>query len=419
MKVIVVVLSLFLSRVDEVLAGKNTFHPIHDTYVRGLQKDDFSRERDLIVKEKLPDQTNLKLIRRGFLQFDLKDLGFTSASRATLKLSVKDGQHGAVVRLCPAATYHSGSVSPVSWFNTPYYDVNKTLGDIVYKPGMKTMEWDVTSYLRSQTKKEKNSVAFAIVAAKPHFITTFRSSEFADASQWPLLTIEALVAPFSKSKFRHVLSTSRLQWPVGTSTKVSHGHFADYAVEPFQLVNNTSMMFSMSGQGNRCALRHNSEWTGKSNLERRLSARVRVDKPPYPTREITFLQIQVSDFKTYRKSPLLRISWRRAKNGLKDYIWATVRKSPSKATTVTFPLFRRPKGFFEIDLRVSRSTLSILYNGAVIPLAPELGAYDFSYWDVMETNVFMAGVFLNHGEGPANVYFATLDMTEDARQRPI
>lgn len=158
----------------------------------------------------------------------------------------------------------------------------------------------------------------------------FYSREWETSDVWPTLEFGEVtkppepptyVPPFLLPKFQPVLSGCRLQWPFSYSQKVSDGEFDGYAAEPFQLVNDTYMLqFSMSGQGSRCELRHNTEWAASESIERSLTARAQIPPPPEAAGQFTFLQVHSKDFLTYENGPLLRVNWRKQANGYTGHI---------------------------------------------------------------------------------------------------
>ena len=87
---------------------------------------------------------------------------------------------------------------------------------------------------------------------------------------------------------------------------------------------------------------------------------------------------------------MLRIHWRREKDGNEDYVWAAFRVSLNPKEVDYFPLFVRPTGLFDMEIRGSESTLTILKDGQAVSVFDE---YDLSYWDSIETNCFKAGVY--------------------------
>lgn len=395
-------LCVFLFLICELCwaAEPNTtvIHPTHDAYIQGGSRKDFSDSVDLVAKEKEARQTSVGLIRRSFLEFDLSSVENATNQdlQATLVLTLRGSQEGAAVRLCPSSPF--SSKLPISWSSQPTYDQERSLGDVEYVNGMTTMKWNVGTYIRKELAAGNRVVAFGVLATVPHHYTTFRSIDYGDKDHWPALQIELsptvseIKAPYSEPKFRKVLDNSRLQWP---TAKFQHPKLDKYAVESFQLTKGGYMQFTIEGEGQRCALRQNAEWGINSRKERRVKARVFLDKPNNETKELSFLEIQTRAYKTFPPGALLRIGWKRSKNGLQDHIWATLRVFPDSREVDVFPLFSRPKHVFDIQVLVSESTLTILLDGEVVPLSPELGAYDLSYWKALDTNMFLAGVFLH------------------------
>jgi hypothetical protein len=174
-------------------------------------------------------------------------------------------------------------------------------------------------------------LSFALIAATDaSLVVKFYSREWETSDVWPTLEFGEVtkppepptyVPPFLLPKFQPVLSGCRLQWPFSYSQKVSDGEFDGYAAEPFQLVNDTYMLqFSMSGQGSRCELRHNTEWAASESIERSLTARAQIPPPPEAAGQFTFLQVHSKDFLTYENGPLLRVNWRKQANGYTGHI---------------------------------------------------------------------------------------------------
>jgi len=206
---------------------------------------------------------------------------------------------------------------------------------------------------------------------------------------------KTFVAPFSLPKFQPVLKECRLQWPTSYPRAVNDGEFENYAVESFHLVNDSYIKFSMEGKAKRCELRHLAEWASSETNERSLSATVQLPSPDVTTAgQFTFIQIHNKEFMNYEQGPLLRINWRRHLGGKSDWVWAAMRVALDPKDVKLFPLFPRPDGFFDIEVEVSNSTMTILYDGETVE---PFDQYDIRHWDPMVTNVFKAGVYLDDG----------------------
>lgn len=398
---------LFACSIGNVLGVDFELRPRVDSFIEGRSLLDYSNSSDLVVKEIYQDQKSQRLIRRSFLEFDLTEFAGHVVDVATLHLWLKNSEHGAVIMLCPADPF----VIPISWKRQPVYDCEKALGEVRYLPGMSDVNWDILPYIQQQLRLNNKVIAFALIAAAPHFYTTFRSMEYKDENQRPLLRVEGFEPPFNHHKFKNVLSESRLQWPLPTPTAVSNGKFGGYASHHFQVIDGKYLQFEVRGEHHRCLLRHNTFFSTATSKEKIVKTRMYLPEPAYPTREVSLIQTDSESTGGHQLGSLIRIGWHNAKDNLRDHIWAKLRTSVEGNETVSFPLFPRPEGFFHMEIIVTKGKLSIKYNGNAVPLSPELESYDVSFWEPVHHNVFQVGILLNHGHGPASVLYDSIEIS--------
>jgi len=193
---------------------------------------------------------------------------------------------------------------------------------------------------------------------------------------------------------------------------VGAGHFAGYSSDGFQLVDGQYIQFQISSsEGARSELRHDTEFASSDAIERIIQARMKIPQPDGSlVTQFTFLQVHTKDFLGNPSGPLLRVLWFNSRNGNADWLWANIRKSLNPKSNEYFPLQARPNDFFDIEVRVVNSTLSILIDGSYPN--PVYNAYNLSYWDPIQTNYFKAGAYLNSGStGPVVTLFDELTFT--------
>ena len=210
-------------------------------------------------------------------------------------------------------------------------------------------------------------------------------------------------APSNLAKFQPILSECRLQCP---STKKSIRPLVNYTSSHFYLVEQSSMLINMErGDGNRCELRHNQEWSS-AGTSHRYKALLRID--PGDDLGFTFMQIHSKNFKgtdgiRYPEGPLLMVG-RNYKGKTNDHLWASVRTSLEPKKGKRFDLGARPDGFFDFEVSVDNSILIIKVNGETKV------EQDFHHADVLPRNYFKTGVYLHKGTGPHNIYYERLEM---------
>jgi len=206
------------------------------------------------------------------------------------------------------------------------------------------------------------------------------------------------------------MDTSRLQYPESSPTAVSAGQFAGYSSDGFKLVNDQYIQFQISDAiGTRSELRHYPEWSSSSSIERSIVANLMMPPlDPAVVQEFTFLQVHTKEFLGNPSGPLLRLVWKASRSGLSDWLWANLRTSLNPKSNSNIELLPRPTGFFDIEVRLVNSTLSILIDG--VPL-PSFDESDLSYWDSIQTNYFKAGAYLNSGTGTVTTLFDEINFT--------
>lgn len=219
-------------------------------------------------------------------------------------------------------------------------------------------------------------------------------------------------APYDLKKFRSVLDDSKLQAPKSSPTLINRGNFAEASNEYFFLdPTGQYMTFTVVGESCRSELRQQTgDWDTASEKPQRMTARVKVfvpqDKQP---EQFTFLQIHdKKDGNKGLNKPLLRVTRAGNRRGRRDHLWAHIRTpknfakpiSLSNLSTKVLDLGPRPKGFFDVEVRVQNSQMIVTINGQTKV------DMDVSYWDGL-ANYFKAGVY-NQAPGRSKVEFESL-----------
>lgn len=411
-RVLVVRLLLGSLCFDNAASTDYELHPRVDSSVQGLSNADYSNCSDLAVKEIYKDQTNQTLIHRSFLEFDLTMFSGHVTDVSTLHLWLNESERGAAIRICPAKPF----TVPISWQEQPSYDCDEALGEVRYLPGLSNVHLDILPYVQKQLGLGNNVIAFALIAATPGFYTTFRSMEYENTDQRPLLRIQGFEPPFNSNKFKKVLSKSRLQWPL-TTPDVGLGDFLGYASHHFQLLESKYLQFQVRGEHHRCMLRHDATFSTATSTEKSIKAHLYLSKPAYPTSDLAIIQMD-SEQPTSQEllGSLIQIGWRSDHDKKHDHIWAKVQTS-SANETIMLPLFPRPEAFFHLEVAVASGRLSVKYNDETVPLSPELESYDVSYWKDMHHNAFQVGILLNDGAGPASVVYDSIEIVPEGLEK--
>ncbi len=226
----------------------------------------------------------------------------------------------------------------------------------------------------------------------------------------PLATADAV--PYDLEKFRPVLDDSKLQAPTSSPTLIEQGQFEGATNEYFFLDDTgQTLTFTVTGDSKRSELRQESgEWDTATSTPQRLVARVKVYVPETPELEqFTFLQIHdtTNDPGSLNK-PLIRITRRGDYRNTQDHLWAAIRTpadfdqpiSLENLATLNVDLGPRPEGFFDAEIRVHNSQMTVMIDGETkVDL-------DVSYWDGL-ANYFKAGVY-NQDPGTSKVEFESL-----------
>ncbi|MBB3207308.1 hypothetical protein FHS27_003129 [Rhodopirellula rubra] len=219
-------------------------------------------------------------------------------------------------------------------------------------------------------------------------------------------------APYDLEKFRSVLDDSKLQAPTSSPTKIKQGDFRGASNEYFFLdKTGRYMTFTVEGDSNRSELRQSTgDWDTATETPQRLIARVRVFVPEDEGLEqFTFLQIH--DKKNGSEGlnkPLLRLTRRSDYRDKQDHLWAHIRTpengnepiSLKNFATKNVDLGPRPEGFFDVEIRVQKSRMTVAINGQTKV------DMDVSYWNGLN-NYFKAGVY-NQNNGRSKVEFESL-----------
>lgn len=223
-------------------------------------------------------------------------------------------------------------------------------------------------------------------------------------------------APYDLEKFRSVLDDSKLQAPKSSPTLIEQGKFAGASNEYFFLdPTGQYMTFTVEGNSCRSELRQQSgDWDTASKKPQRMIARVKVFVPQDKQLEsFTFLQIHDKrNGDQGLNKPLLRVTRRDQRRGIKDHLWAVVRTpkdfdkpiSLSNLASKHIDLGPRPKGFFDAEVCVQNSKMIVTINGQTKV------DMDVSYWDGL-ANYFKAGVY-NQDPGRSKVEFESLRFSD-------
>lgn len=226
----------------------------------------------------------------------------------------------------------------------------------------------------------------------------------------PSTSPPSTMVPYDLAKFHAVLDSSKLQYPESTPRACDAGEFAGFSCNGFNLMDDAYIHFQInSAEGLRSELRHLPEWPASSATQRSITARMMILQPdPLLVQQFTFLQVHTKDFLGNQDGPLLRVLWLPSRDGNNDWLWACIRTSLDPKANTFFPLQPRPEGFFDIEVRVVNSSLSILIDGSYPNQV--FNNYDLTYWDSIQSNYFKAGAYLNSGSaGPVNVLFDQLN----------
>jgi hypothetical protein len=220
------------------------------------------------------------------------------------------------------------------------------------------------------------------------------------------------VAPYDIERFRPVLEASKLQAPTSSPAKIPHGRFAGRSNPGFYFdADADALVFTATGSLRRSELRQMSgDWDTATPTVRRLIGRIRVLRPETPELDqFTCMQIHAStNHAGSLNKPLIRLTWRRARAGVEDHLWAGLRTpaDPSRPigeanlSSEWIDLGPRPHGFFLCELEVSRGRLRVRIDGTVVL------DRDVAYWNG-QRNYFKAGVY-NQGPGMSLVQFREL-----------
>lgn len=223
----------------------------------------------------------------------------------------------------------------------------------------------------------------------------------------PSMNIEA---PYNIEKFQSVLNKSKLQGAY-SATVVGYGKFHNFSSPSFYLSKNRNMTFSLSkvkvkadefSRYARVELRQgpkSQEWKTSSPSWKKVIGDVKLSKPEL-LKEFTWMQIHDS---TKFNKPLIRLLWKKKKEGKNDHLWAVLRTSLDKKYK-WYDLGLRPKSFFEAEIKVRRNQLIVTIN------KEEKINQNVSYWKDM-SSYFKTGLYLSakNDEGAAKIQFKTLN----------
>ena len=228
-------------------------------------------------------------------------------------------------------------------------------------------------------------------------------------------------APYDLKKFRSVLKDSKLQAPTSSPTLIERGNFKGVSNQHFFLDETRQYMtFTVAGDKNRSELRQETgDWDTASKKPQRLIARVKVFVPQdRQLEQFTFLQIHdKQQGKTGLNKPLLRVTRRNKYRRTQDHLWAYIRTpknlskpiSLSNLATEVVDLGPRPKGFFDVEVRVQNGQMIISINSQIKV------DKDVSYWNGL-ANYYKAGVY-NQDAGRSKVEFESLRFSNSDDER--
>ena len=205
--------------------------------------------------------------------------------------------------------------------------------------------------------------------------------------------------PFDLEKFQPVLSECRLHSP-RTSGKIAvkRGRFGGYELPArFHLgKDGTTMVLATTNRGrDRSELRHNSSWSLLGE-EKRLSARLRFDKP-VPLEGKSRLHVVQIYITGQTKGPMVLVTWKPSYQGKEDHIWGYVRDS------TTHDLGPRPGGFFNLDVSVKGGTVRMYMNGE-LKVEDDVSKFESS-------NAYFKTGSYHRGIEPQAVEFESLSIT--------
>ncbi|MCC5845685.1 MAG: polysaccharide lyase family 7 protein [Verrucomicrobia bacterium] len=206
--------------------------------------------------------------------------------------------------------------------------------------------------------------------------------------------------PFDLETFQPVLSQSRLHSPrTSGDIAVRRGRFSGYELpNRFHLgEDGTTLVMGTTNRGrDRTELRHNSNWSVMGE-EKRLSARLRFDRPSALEGRSRLHVVQI--FSTGQtRGPMVLVSWSGDRN--RDRLQAYVRGS------TTHDLGRRPRGYFDLDIRLEEGVLRI-YIDNQLKVEDDVSRYAAS------RAYFKTGAY-HRGIEPHAVEFERLTITVDA-----
>jgi hypothetical protein len=219
--------------------------------------------------------------------------------------------------------------------------------------------------------------------------------------------------PYSLDKFKGVLNISKLQAPYSKYDPlygVKYGKFKDVCNKYFYLQDNKYMTFfqcqDSEKEHKRSELRFRNDWKVSDDNAHILKANVKIF-PLNQQREFTFLQIHADS--TLKNSPiinkpLLRVTWQNELHNIHNHLWAVIRLGAGlHARYAKIDLGKKPKGFFNVTIKIKHSKISIWINNQ-----KNISNFDVSYWNKFY-NYFKAGVYLQ-GVGCSKILFNKLSV---------
>lgn len=183
---------------------------------------------------------------------------------------------------------------------------------------------------------------------------------------FPVFEANSSTIPYDDAKFRPVLEESKLHYPAN-SAAVEYGGFAGYITPDFYVSKEGYLTFCGDKNETHGIFRNElregpEEWHVSSPTP----IVMRGEAKCYRNNEITtytWMQIHASHPFSY---PPLRLVWLKAKNGVKDHLWAVIMESLDiEAPRVFYDMGLRSEGFFPFSVTVLANNMSVNVNGMV------------------------------------------------------
>lgn len=213
------------------------------------------------------------------------------------------------------------------------------------------------------------------------------------------------VTPYSIKRFENVLDKCKLHYIEDT---ISNDKLVKFKGSYFYAKNDTvffGLDKSKTVHRTRCELRCLDEWQIDDTTVRRWHSRLRCYIPEKGISAYTWMQIH-GTLETFNY-PIVRLLWVRQRQGKSNHIWAIIIVSNPYDEDKKYEwidLGKKPGGYFDADVDVSKGVIKISINGKVKK------SFDASYWKNVD-NYFKTGVYVNRHDdvGKAVVGFKELE----------